>query len=138
MPYLSPDAFADRVYALLLASAPAGLTVSQTDLLPTEPDDLPVCGVYLVEDKLQSRECEPENWATRACVVRVEIRVDGDMLTGTKAYREWAIQAVLGDSTLAGMANTVNFEAFSPYGVASDARYAGADLDFSITYRFDF
>jgi len=136
--YISPDTIAARVYTLLNTSAtkPTGLTVLDHDLLPVEPADLPVCGVYLVDDKLGSVVDPMTNERTRTATVRVEIRVVGAMLS-TKAIREWAITAILTDAPLASEILGVEFQGFQPFGSASDQRFAGADLDFNITYCFN-
>ena len=136
--YISPDTIVARIYTLLSTSTtkPTGLKVLDHDLLPVEPDDLPVCGVYLVDDKLGSVVDPMTNERTRTATVRVEIRVVGAMLS-TVTIREWAITAILTDATLASEYLGIEFQGFQPFGSASDQRFAGADLDFNITYAFN-
>jgi hypothetical protein len=136
--YLSPDTLVARVYVSLNTSAtkPAGLTVLDHDLLPVEEADLPVVGVYLVDDKLQDRTDSMTNERVRVCTVRVEVRKTGTMLS-TKTIREWVITTLLSDITLAAEFLDIDFQGFTPYGMASDQRFAGADLDFSISYAFN-
>lgn len=136
-PFLSPDDIVAEVFTTLNTSAakdPA-LTVLDHDLLPTEADEMPVCGVYLVEDKLDGIIDYHTNDRTRKATIRVEIRTIGAMLS-TRAIREWATLAILNDPNLPNLCLHVEFLSFQPFGVASDQRFAGADLDFLFTYDF--
>ena len=136
-PFLSPDDIVAQVF-LTLNTSPAKdptLTVLDHDLLPAEADDMPVCGVYLVEDKLEGIIDFHTNDRTRKATVRVEIRTIGTMLS-TRAIREWAILAILNNQTIGGLCIHVELLGFQPFGVASDQRFAGADLDFLFTYDF--
>lgn len=137
--YQSPDTIVSRVYTLLNTSGtkPSGLTVLDHDLLPSEYADLPACGVYLVDDNLRDVTDPNTNERVRVAKVRVEIRAVGALLSATKSIREWAVNAILSDTTLGGYALDVEWQSFTPFGSASDHRFAGADLDFSITYAFN-
>lgn len=132
------DAIATAFYELLrdAADKPAGLGPDQVldhDLLPAAEDDLPVVGVYLVEDNLDqmadSAACEQ-----RTAKFRVEIRTLGKMLQATRPFRDWVIATLINDTTLPTLAESVDFSGFKPFGVAGDNNLVGADMDFDIRY----
>lgn len=129
----------DDLVAIIFAAlsttgvTPTGLTVLDHDLLPLEESDLPVAGVYLVEDRAISDE-SGTGAQRREATIRVEIRAIGAKLSGTKAIREWAISTVLNSVSMIDSDLDLSFSSFTPYGVASNVRLAGADLDFSFKY----
>lgn len=135
---LSPDTIVSKVYTLLNAASdkPAGLTILDHDMLPTEESDLPVCGVYLVEDKRAEGVETMGSGHIRSATIRLEFRAVGSMLTATQTYREWALKTLLSASDLNQNGRDFDYQGFQPFGVASNVRLAGADLDFSATYVF--
>lgn len=137
----TPDALAQAVFDLLDQSAtkPAGLTVLDHDMLPTEQDELPVAGVYLVEDNPESAfDTYGTGSQRRVATIRVEIRVQVEnQQRPTEAHRsirEWAALVLMTDETLGGLAAQVARGGYTPFMVASDIRLAGADLDFEAVY----
>ncbi len=132
------DAIATALYELLrdAADKPAGLGSDQVldhDLLPATEDDLPVVGVYLVEDNLDQMS-DSAGGEQRTAKFRVEIRTIGKMLAATKPLRDWVLATLIADTTLTGLAESVDFSGFKPFGVTGDNNLVGADLDFEIRY----
>ena len=137
----TPDALAQRVFDLLDQSAtkPAELGVLDHELLPVEPDELPVVGVYLVEDNPESLgDTDSVGGQRRIATIRVEIRnrfTTGEKPTEvTRSYREWVISVLMADETLGGLVHQLALGAYTPYSIVSDTRLAGSDLDFEATY----
>lgn len=136
---LGPDSIVSQVFTILNTSPtkPVGLDVRDHDLLPTEPDELPVCGVYLVEDQKTGDGETMGAEHARSARIRVEIRAKGEILAATQTIREWALKALLNDTGLNDQ--TVfdfDYQGFQPFGMASNEHLAGADLDFLATYFF--
>jgi len=138
-PALSPDAIVARAYQALATAPdlPTGLKVLDHDLLPAEPDEMPVVGVYLAEDKLGQKIDHRTQDRNRVATIRVEIRAIGPMLTATLPIREWVLNTLLGDQQLFDLCiKPMEFESYTPYGLSSNVRFAGADMDFLATYDF--
>lgn len=135
----TPDLIAAGVYTALYTSGskPSGLTVLDNDILPTEIDGLPAVGVYLAADRASDLEMNSGNIQARVATVRVEVRAVGGVVSGTTTIRAWAIKAVLENSALLQICEYVSFGEYAPFGIASNVRIAGADLDFEIGYIFD-
>ena len=139
---LGPDTIVSAVLAILVAATakPTGLATTDIfdhDLLPTEEADLPVVGVYLVDDQQAGYGEAMGGEHTRQARIRVEIRASGAPLAGTKAIREWALKAVLNDTTLNNQtAFNIDYQGFQPFSAATNMRLCGADLDFLATYLF--
>lgn len=136
---LSPDLIVSRVFTILNTSLtkPTGLSVKDHDLLPVEEEELPVLGVYLVEDQKTGESESMGAEHLRAAKIRVEIRAVGSMLAGTKTIREWALKALLNDTELNEQdAFDFDYQGFQPFGMATNVRLCGADLDFLATYYF--
>lgn len=136
---LGPDEIVARIYTILNTSStkPTGLSVLDHDMLPTEEADLPVCGVYLVQDQKADEAEAMDGEHRRRATIRVEIRAKGAMLSGTKTIREWALKAILNDDHLNNQdLFDLDYQGFQPFGMASDTRLSGADLDFVATYLF--
>lgn len=129
----------DDLVAIIFAAlsttgvTPTGLTVMDNDMLPLEESDLPVAGVYLVEDRAIGDESGTGS-TRREATIRIEIRAIGAKLAGTKSIREWAIATTLSAVSAIDSDLDLSYASFTPYGVASNVRLAGADLDFSFKY----
>jgi hypothetical protein len=131
-----PDPIVDQVFQALqnAPGRPEGLNLLDHDLLPVEEGELPVLGVYLVEDK-QSEEARSDGSMMRTATVRLEIRAKGPMLSATRPIRIWASKVLASDPGLELMVFNVDHAAFTPFGIASNQRLAGADLDFVFTFN---
>lgn len=132
------DALTTALYELLrdASGKPAGLGADQVldhDLLPTAEEDLPVVGVYLVEDA-PADSSDSQRSQQRRATVRVEIRCIGKMLQTTQPFREWVLATVGTDATLDALAESVEYGQFKPFGIAGDNALVGADLDFEFFY----
>lgn len=135
----TPDVIAAGVYTALSTSVtkPTGLTVYDHDVLPVETDSLPAVGVYLATDRASDLDLNSATLQGRVATVRVEIRAVGATVAGTTTIRAWAIKTVLESTALLQVCDYVTFGEFSPFGIASNVRISGADLDFEIGYIFD-
>ncbi len=134
----TPDALVQRVFALLNAAKPVGVTVLDHDMLPTEEDELPVIGVYLADDQaLDLNGTRTSGSQDRVATLRCECRAVGpSILAGTLALRSFVVATLTDDDSLGGLANALVFKGFQPFGRASDLRFCGADLDFDVFYIF--
>jgi len=135
----SPDAIVQYILSLLTGSPtlPADLAGSDrildNDLLPLAIEELPAIGVYLADDKFLSVK-EDHGLDYRVATIRVEIRAVGPMLQGTATFRNWVKTSILQEPTLGGLVRSTTYASFAPFGVPSNVRLAGADLDFEATY----
>jgi len=141
---MSCDAAVDLVYTLLRDASvkPSGLTSDQIrlqELLPNEVEELPLVGVYLVEDRPIQQASE--GTSSREAVVQVEIRAliesGQDTVSATKALRAWVCRTLLPNLTAQTGIEGAEFGDFKPFGVAGVERLAGALLEFTIPYFFD-
>ena len=104
--------------------------------------DLKVGGVYLVEDRPLGDPSDTLGTASqlRVATVRVEFRIKAAADTryheATRPFREWALGVLMADTTLGGLAEDTAFNTYTPFGLASNIRIAGADLDFELHYLF--
>lgn len=141
---MSCDRAVNLVFALLCESTgkPEGLEVEQIrlhELLPNELEELPLVGVYLVEDK--PLEQAAQGLSTREAVIQVEVRAvltEGtDTLSATKPLRSWVCQTLLPNVDQDTGIEGAEFQSFKPFGVAGLERLAGGLLEFTIPYLFD-
>ena len=141
---MSCDAAVALVFTLLSDSSekPSDLDTDQIrlhELLPNELDELPLVGVYLVEDK--PSEQVAEGLSNREAVIQIEIRAviaEGqDTLSATKTLRSWVCKTLLPNLIQETGIEGAEYQDFKPFGVAGLERMAGALLEFTIPHFFD-
>jgi len=141
---MSADLALDLAFGLLRDSTtkPVGLGVENirlSELLPSEMEELPLVGVYLVDDR--PLEHAAEGISNREAEIQVEIRAliaDGqDTLAATKALRTWVCRGILPNLTKGTGIEGAEFINFKPFGLSGLERMAGTLLTFTIPYFFD-
>jgi hypothetical protein len=132
----TPDGLAQLAYEALrdAADKPENLKgILDHDLLPTDEEELPVVGVYLADDR-PAGDSSGNNSQVREAVVRVEIRAIGEhLLAATRIFREWVERTLL---SLDLPDADVDLGDRTPFGIATNVRLAGADLDFIFRYSW--
>lgn len=141
---MSVDAAVALVASVLRDSIqmPAGMSAERIrvhELLPNETSELPLVGIYLVDDR-PIREAA-EGMSNREAVIQVETRVlmaqDQDALSSTKAYRTWSCREILPSLAHQTGIEGAEYGDYKPFGVAGVDRLGGALQEFVIPYFFD-
>lgn len=132
------------VTALSAVGKPSGLNVHRFRARPIGVDQLPAQLVYLVAESVETgpglaRGTEAK--AVRKVTVRVETRIDAGSSTApdaaVDAYLSWAVQTILADPTLGGIAVETIEESTEWAAQEMDKVYAAAQTDFVVQYITD-
>lgn len=132
------------VVALSAGGKPSGLNVHRFRARPITVDQLPAQLVYLVSESVetgpgQARGTEAKS--VRSLTVRVETRIDAGSSTAPDAaidqYLTWAVQTILTDPTLGGVAVETVEESTQWTAEELNKVYAAAQTDFVVKYITD-
>lgn len=116
------------------ASKPAGLAVHTRRTRPIEKDNLPAQVVYLVDEDVA--EYTHEEDVARELAVIVESRVVADDIEAElDPLMNWAVQVLLADPTLGGLAVMVREQRLEWAAAETDKVYGGSAIRFLVTYR---
>jgi hypothetical protein len=123
------------VAALDGAGKPAGVTVNRSRRQSIEKDDLPMISVYPIgEEVTRATDNRRSPVVERRLRVEVKCRVVGDD-QANDALRKWAVQSVMADQSLGGLALEIVEESTDwDADDATDADYSVAAVDFVVRY----
>ncbi len=140
------DSYTERllqavVAALDGAGKPAGLTVNRSRRQSIEKSQLPMISVYPIREEVtRATDNRRSPLVERRLRVEVKCRVVGDD-QANDALRKWAVQSVMADQSLGGLALEITEESTDwDADDATDADYSVAAVDFVVRYstsRFD-
>lgn len=134
------DSYTERVLQAVVtaldgAGKPAGLTVNRSRRQSIEKDQLPMISVYPIREEVtRATDNRRSPLVERNLRVQVKCRVVGDD-KDNDALRKWAVQSVMTDQSLGGLALEIIEESTEwDADDATDADYGVAAVDFVVRY----
>lgn len=134
------DSFTERVLQAVVAALdgagkPAGVTVNRSRRQSIEKSQLPMISVYPIREEVtRATDHRRSPLVERRLRVEVKCRVVGDV-QDNDALRKWAVQSVMADQSLGGLALEIVEESTDwDADDATDADYSVAAVDFVVRY----
>ncbi len=123
------------VTALDGAGKPAGVTVNRSRRQSLEKSQLPMISVYPIREEVtRATDNRRSPLVERRLRVQVKCRIVGDD-QANDALRKWAVQSVMADQSLGGLALEIVEESTDwDADDATDADYSVAAVDFVVRY----
>lgn len=121
------------------ATKPADVTVHRSRTLPITSDQLPAMAAYRTTEAVERGDGPRGYKVRRRLRVRVECRVataaDGATLDDAMdPLTTWAVQAVMSDVTLGGLAHNIHEVSTQWLAEDADQVYGAAAVDFDVEY----
>lgn len=134
------DSYTERVLQAVVAALdgagkPAGVTVNRSRRQSIEKSQLPMISVYPIREEVtRATDNRRSPLVERRLRVEVKCRVVGDD-QDNDALRKWAVQSVMADQSLGGLALETTEESTDwDADDAADADYSVAAVDFVVRY----